>query len=113
AEARERLRVTTLLERRDGDHLGRGDDALAAPPVYPNLQHRRSRWLPVPETRTPDRAALEPCQAETGRACIRRAFDRASPVARIDRVVHARAHVRQQVDRPLDAGMPLLEGDLG
>ena len=40
AEAREGLRMATLRERRDREHLGRRDDSLAAPSVDPDLQHR-------------------------------------------------------------------------
>ena len=40
AEARERLRVAALDERRDREQLGRGDDALAAAAVDAHLEHR-------------------------------------------------------------------------
>ena len=46
AEARERLRVPPLEERRDREQLGGGDDALAATAVDPHLEHERA-WRPV------------------------------------------------------------------
>jgi hypothetical protein len=39
AKTRERLGVATLREGRDGEQLGGGDDPLAAPTVYANLEH--------------------------------------------------------------------------
>ena len=42
AEARERLRVAALVERRERQHLRRGDDALATATVDAHLEHRRS-----------------------------------------------------------------------
>ena len=51
AEARERLRVPALGERRDRQQLGGGDDALAAASVDAHLEHRRSsspRTAPPP-----------------------------------------------------------------
>jgi hypothetical protein len=38
-ETGEGLRVAALLEGRDGQHLGRRDDALTAAAVYSNLEH--------------------------------------------------------------------------
>ena len=40
AERRERLGVAALDERGDRQQLGRGDDALSASPVNPDLEHR-------------------------------------------------------------------------
>ena len=48
AEARERLRVLALEERRDAQELGRRDRALSSAPVDANLEHHLSLAGPLP-----------------------------------------------------------------
>ena len=58
AEARKRLRMAALLERGDRQHLGGGDDALAAAAVNSDLQHR-----------VPSPAAVRRSADTSGRTC--------------------------------------------